>query len=565
LQWALNTKGVLSKSAVRATRDMAIAVLLLHTGLRISELVGLKLSDVEISEREGSLTVFGKGNKRREVPLNADAREALRQWLEVRPNVESEALLIGRGGVPLSVRGVQKVLADLGGRAQVENLHTRTLQHTFATRYLEANPGDLIGLAAILGHESLETPCVYMEDKPMKVLLVEDNPGDTRLIREMLKEDTIQFELAHVERLCEAFQCLGEETFDVIVLDLNLPDSQGLDTFVKAHAQVSEVPIVVLTGLADEVVGVEAVKGGAQDYLVKGQVDGDWLVRSIYYAIERKRAEEALKKYSERLEEMVEERTQELRDTQDRLVHREKLAVLGQLAGGVAHELRNPLGVIKSAVYFLNMALEEPEPEVKETLEVLEKEVIMSEKIISSLLDFACAKPPTQRKVNINDVVQEAMSRITLPENVEVVSQLDELLPTILADPDQLAQVFGNIILNGIQAMTLPSPLAMLRTDSIGTPEGGRLVIKTFKTLKSGWVAISFTDTGVGIPEENLDKLFEPLFTTKAKGIGLGLALVKVLVEGHGGTIEVTSKVGKGSTFTVRLPRGGRKEAWHGE
>ena len=161
LRWALSTKGSLSKSAVRARRNMAIAVLLLHTGLRVSELVGLNLSDVEMSEQKDSLTVTGNRNKQRKVPLNADARKALRQWLEVRPDVESEALFLGRGGVPLSVRGVQKVLADLGGRAQVENLHPHTMRHTFATRYLDANPGDLVGLATILGHQSLETLRIY--------------------------------------------------------------------------------------------------------------------------------------------------------------------------------------------------------------------------------------------------------------------------------------------------------------------------------------------------------------------------------------------------------------------
>jgi PAS domain S-box-containing protein len=277
---------------------------------------------------------------------------------------------------------------------------------------------------------------------------------------------------------------------------------------------------------------------------------------------ERKRAEEELKEYSERLEEMVEERTRELRDAQEQLIHKEKLAVLGELAGGVGHELRNPLGAIKTAAYFLNMVLGEPEPEVNETLEILQKEVATSERIISSLLDFARAKPPALRKVDVNDIVQEALSRVTVPENVEVVSQLDESLPAILADPDQLAQVFGNIILNAIQAMA----------------EGGRLVIKTSASLRdartrlsslqaqaegsvepseassSEWVAISFADTGMGIAEENLDRLFEPLFTTKAKGIGLGLAVTKTLVEGHGGTVEVESEVGKGSTFTVRLP-----------
>jgi signal transduction histidine kinase len=252
---------------------------------------------------------------------------------------------------------------------------------------------------------------------------------------------------------------------------------------------------------------------------------------------ERKRAKEALKEYSERLEEMVEERTKELREAQEALIRQEKLAVLGQLAGGVGHELRNPLGAIKNAAYFLNMVLEEPDPEVKETLEILEKEVATSERTISGLLDFARPKPPTRRRTDIEEVVQEALSRVTVPENVEVVSQLDGRLPIILADSDQLGQVFGNIILNAVQAM----------------PEGGQLIIKS-QVPSPEWVAVSFMDTGVGIPEENLGRLFEPLFTTKAKGIGLGMAVTKTLVEGHGGKIEVESEVGVGTTFTVRLP-----------
>jgi len=239
-----------------------------------------------------------------------------------------------------------------------------------------------------------------------------------------------------------------------------------------------------------------------------------------------------------------------LRDAQEKLIRQEKLAVLGQLAGGVGHELRNPLGAIKVAAYFLNMVLEEPEPEVKEMLEILDKEVGTSERIISSLLGFARPKPPVWRKVDVNNVVQAALSRATVPENVEVVTQLDEPLPVIMADPDQLAQFFGNIILNGFQAMTSAS--------SVEPPEGGQLLISSRGEPGAGpeWVAVSFADTGVGIPEEDLERIFEPLFTTKAKGIGLGLALVKTLVEGHGGAIEVQSEVGRGSTFTVKLPMG---------
>ena len=239
----------------------------------------------------------------------------------------------------------------------------------------------------------------------------------------------------------------------------------------------------------------------------------------------------------------------ERKEMQKKLARSERLAVLGQLAGGVGHELRNPLGAIKNATYFLNMALEQPELEVKETLGILEREVAASERIISSLLGFARPRPPTRRKVNINEVVREVLSFAAVPENVKVVRKLDESLPAIMVDPDQLGQVFANIIRNGIQAM----------------PEGGQLTVRS-EVFRPGWVAISFADTGVGIPSEELPKIFEPLFTTKAKGIGLGLAVTSTLVEGHGGTVEVQSKVGKGSTFTVRLPiRKRNNEKYYGE
>jgi len=225
----------------------------------------------------------------------------------------------------------------------------------------------------------------------------------------------------------------------------------------------------------------------------------------------------------------------ERKEMQERLVRQEKLAVLGELAAGVAHELRNPLGAIKNAACFLSMALQEPEPEVKETLEILEKEVATSESIINGLLDFARPKPPALRKVDVNHIVQEALARIKVPENIQVVSQLDQALPNILADTDQLAQVFSNLILNAVQAM----------------PDGGKLTVKS-EVPTPQWVSLSFADTGVGIPRENLGSLFEPVFATKAKGIGL--SIVRGIIENHDGKISVQSQMGKGTTFTLRFP-----------
>jgi len=249
-----------------------------------------------------------------------------------------------------------------------------------------------------------------------------------------------------------------------------------------------------------------------------------------------------LRAYSAQLEEMVAARSRELEKAQEQLVRSEKLAVLGQLAGGVGHELRNPLGAIKNAAYFLNMALEEPDPEVQETLDILDREVASAESIISSLLDYAGAKPPVRRTVVVNDVLHSVLCGVDVPANVSVVVRMEEALPAIQADSDQLGQVFRNIVANAVQAM----------------PQGGRLVVHA-RAVGRDWVAVSFTDTGDGIAEDDIEKVFEPLFTGKAKGIGLGLSICRSLVEAHGGTIEVESELGKGSTFTVKVPVGGKE------
>jgi len=296
----------------------------------------------------------------------------------------------------------------------------------------------------------------------------------------------------------------------------------------------------------------EVFPGETSVYYLKddrGEVTGFiGLIRDISARVE---AEQALKEYSERLEEMVEERTQELRDAQEELVSKEKLAVLGQLAGGMAHELRNPLGAISNAAYLLHLFIEKPEPDVAEALQILDFEVRNSDRIINSLLDFARPSPSIAHRMDVNAAVEEALSRADLPANVEVVRELDESQPHAVADPEHLRQALGNIMRNAVQAM----------------PEGGRLAVNSERCGgelpdTGQWVQVAVSDTGVGIPPENLDRLFEPLFTTKAKGIGLGLALCKMLVEASGGTIEAQSpstfpkagEAGKGSTFTVRLP-----------
>jgi len=251
--------------------------------------------------------------------------------------------------------------------------------------------------------------------------------------------------------------------------------------------------------------------------------------------VEERTAE--LRRLNDELERRVEERTSELKKAQEQLLQQERLAVLGQLTAGLAHELRQPLSAIQNAAYLLNMVLADTSSEVKEALEILNCEVASSDRIINSLLDFTRRSPVIKQRANVNDIIRSAISRCTIPKKIKVNSQLGDSLPAIMVDPDKLERAFSNIILNAFQAM----------------PGVGLLTIQS-NMLDSQWVSVSFTDTGVSIPEENLEKVFEPLFTTKGIGIGLGLTIAKTMVMGHGGTIEVQSKVGQGSTFTIKLP-----------
>jgi len=237
---------------------------------------------------------------------------------------------------------------------------------------------------------------------------------------------------------------------------------------------------------------------------------------------------------------MVEERTQELQDAQEQLVRREKLAALGQLAGGVAHELRTPLGVISNAGYYLKLVNPHADETTREYLDMISAEVGKATKIISDLLDFTHVKSSERQPATISALVDHTFAQCPAAENVQVNLQIPPDLPTLFVDPQQIEQVLANLITNAYQAM----------------PEGGTLTISA-KAEQAG-ATLCIADTGCGTSLENMDKLFEPLFTTKARGIGLGLAISKNLVEANGGTIEVESDSvpGKGSTFTVTLPTG---------
>ena len=213
----------------------------------------------------------------------------------------------------------------------------------------------------------------------------------------------------------------------------------------------------------------------------------------------------------------------------------ERLATIGQVAGGVAHELRNPLNVVKTSVYYLLNAKNATPDKTADHLHRIERQVDLADEVISALSSIAKLPVPDLQTVVVKDCVEESLRVETLPANVEVTVSCPDSLPPVLADGKQLRICLGNLVRNAVDAM----------------PAGGRLAISA--TAVDGRVEVAVADGGTGIAPENLRHIMEPFYSTKARGIGLGLALTRAILDKNKGSLHVTSEVGRGSTFVVRL------------
>jgi signal transduction histidine kinase len=246
--------------------------------------------------------------------------------------------------------------------------------------------------------------------------------------------------------------------------------------------------------------------------------------------------------YSDHLKELIDEKTRELKEVQENLLKSQRLAAIGEAAAMVGHDLRNPLQAIVNVLYLARMQLESlSKGEAEESLDVIEEQVEYMNKIVTDLQDYARPVKPELVEVKSKRLLNETLLVIKVPETVKVSVDVEENATVFLTDSYLLKRVFTNLIINAIQAM----------------PDGGRLSIKVSSTAEE--MFFRFEDTGVGIPEENIDKLFQPLFTTKAKGQGLGLAVCKRLVEALNGSITVESVVGEGTAFIVKISRRTKK------
>jgi signal transduction histidine kinase len=258
----------------------------------------------------------------------------------------------------------------------------------------------------------------------------------------------------------------------------------------------------------------------------------DLLVRQAADFLERTQNEQKLAEYAKNLEKRVEERTKQLHE-------KERLAAIGATAGMVGHDIRNPLQAITSDVYLAKLDLDsmpegQEKEDIKESLDSIEKNVDYVNKIVQDLQDYSRSLVPRTKEIDLERICNEVLAKKAIPDNIKVTCIIK--VKKILVDPHLLRRILSNMVNNAVQAM----------------PNDGKIVITAYQ--QAGDTIITVEDTGVGIPEEIKPKLFTPLFTTKAKGQGFGLAVVKRMIEALGGTITFKSKQGKGTKFILKFP-----------
>jgi signal transduction histidine kinase len=406
------------------------------------------------------------------------------------------------------------------------------------------------------------------------ILLVEDNPADADLIQEILEDaDETQWTLFHVERLKDALQSLQEQHFDVVLLDLSLPDKQGLPTIAQTHEAAPDLPIVVLTGLNDKVIALEALRQGAQDYLIKGKIDSFALVRAIRYAIERahtlkklRHSEEQLQRLNEELERRVAEQTDELRqknqslqseiterqrleeELRHALVQEKELSELkSRIISVVSHEYRTPLATILSSTELLQHYghdwIEEKKQRHFQRIQTsvhrltrLVNDVLMFSKAEAGKLEF---KPVPMNLVEFcRELVEEL--QLTAGAKYSINFASFGICQEACSDEKLLRQILSNLLSNAIKY----------------SPEGGKIQFDLVFDPKT--ITFRIQDEGIGIPLEDRTQLFDAFYRSgnvgTISGTGLGLAIVKRCVDVHGGQITVESEVGVGTTFAIALP-----------
>jgi signal transduction histidine kinase len=388
------------------------------------------------------------------------------------------------------------------------------------------------------------------DPKKIELLLFEDNRADADLVAKHLDQSKLDFNISIATRLSDGIEQLKTRAFDLVLLNLSLPDSRGIDTLLTAMEASQDEVIIVLADADEEALSLEALKLGAQDYLNKHRINSKDLRRSILYAIERTNLRRSLEARTEEIqpcEAILDEITNQQK-AKDEVLKSEKLESISLLAGGIAHDFNNMLTAILGNISMIRIELDEGH-RCSTQLVAAEKAALQARLLTQQLLTFSKGDAPALEVTTVYEMVEECAQFILRGSKVKCSIEKGEELWPVDADKGQISQVINNLVINANQAM----------------PDGGniRIHIRNLQVrhtevpaLKTGdYVCIELRDKGIGISPDNLKKIFDPYFTTKREGNGLGLASSYSIITTHKGTITADSSIGHGSTFRVYLPK----------
>jgi signal transduction histidine kinase len=382
-----------------------------------------------------------------------------------------------------------------------------------------------------------------------KLLVVDDE----RMILELTSMvlSSRGFDVSVVDNAIDGYALIERERPALVLLDYMMPKVNGLDALREIRARFPETYVIMFTGKGSEEVAVELMKAGASDYILKPfsnaklveRIENVLRIRSIELrnrelVQEQERLLGEIERWNRELEERVEHKTNELERAHQEVLLTEKLASLGHIAAGMAHEIRNPLNSISLFAQVMRASLQD-EPEMQSYADKIVSEVERIDAILVKVLSTSKRSPFKLRSIQIAKVIEDSLEafadQIRL-QKVVLNKQLPLHVSSILADADELGQVFSNLFSNALYEM----------------PNGGMLSVSLEQDDQAILVRVS--DTGGGIPEEDLNKIFDPFFTTKERGTGFGLSVVLRIVKSYAGRISVDSQPGRGTTFQIRLP-----------
>lgn len=385
-------------------------------------------------------------------------------------------------------------------------------------------------------------------DKKPKVLVVDDEEISRTLIKSILNRRN--YEVVEASSGEDALVIIeNHNTIDVILLDIMMPGLDGFEVleYIKSNSDTEKIKVIMLTAMTQVEEKVRAFSSGASDYLIK-PFEREELIARVETQVTLKRVEE-------NLEELVEERTNELKIKDSQLVQSAKLASLGEMAAGIAHEINQPLTVIKITTTGLLRHMEKgrkiSEEMLRGELEVTDSQIERIRGIIDHLRTFARRSSEVQKElVDINVPLSDCFKIIGEQlklRGVDIKLDLDEL-PMVLADSNKLEQVFLNLIGNAKDAM-----------DDFSSGENYKKILNVHSFRENGNVVVTISDTGGGIPKEVQNKVFEPFFTTKevGKGTGIGLSISYNIIKDFDGDLSFSVEEGVGTTFIVKIPIGG--------